>query len=154
QLETREKILGAAREMFAHQGYEAVTMRSIAERIEYTPTAIYHHFKNKHALLNELCRADFEVLARHFNTKAVPADPVKRILAVGQAYLQFAESHPSQSRFMFMTVIPKLEEDEEYTVATRGNPERDAYAFLRAACQEAIRAKKLRPEITDADEVA
>ena len=36
-------------------GYEAVTMRKIAERIEYSPTAIYFHFKDKEALIRELC---------------------------------------------------------------------------------------------------
>ena len=154
QLETREKILNAAREMFAEAGYEAVTMRAIAQRIEYTPTAIYHHFKNKHALLTELCRGDFAVLARHFNTAAVPSDPVQRILGVGEAYLRFAERFPSQYRFMFMTVIPELELGEDYIAQTRGNPESDAYAFLRESCRLAIDQGRLRPEIEDADELA
>ena len=41
-------------------------MRAIAQRIEYTPTAIYHHFRNKEALLTELCAADFRALASAF----------------------------------------------------------------------------------------
>src|ERR1700751_6037572 len=45
--ELRSRILDAARELFAEQGYDAVTMRGIAERIEYSPTAIYFHFKDK-----------------------------------------------------------------------------------------------------------
>ncbi|HET9951840.1 MAG TPA: TetR/AcrR family transcriptional regulator [Candidatus Eisenbacteria bacterium] len=152
--DTREKILDVARDMFAHEGYESVTMRAIAERIELTPTAIYHHFKNKSALLTELCQADFQKLAQHFNASAVPADPVERILAIGEAYLYFAEKHPSQYRFMFMTVIPDPELDEDYVATTRGNPERDAYAFLREACREAIEAGRLRPEMKNPDEVA
>ncbi|HTR04723.1 MAG TPA: helix-turn-helix domain-containing protein, partial [Thermoanaerobaculia bacterium] len=39
--ELRGRILDAARELFAEQGYEAVTMRNIADRIEYSPTALY-----------------------------------------------------------------------------------------------------------------
>jgi AcrR family transcriptional regulator len=38
--EIREKILDAARELFVNEGYEAVSMRKIADRIEYSPTAI------------------------------------------------------------------------------------------------------------------
>ena len=152
--ETREKILDAAREMFAEDGFEAVTMRAIAERIEFTPTAIYHHFKNKNALLNEICMLDFQMLAQHFNTSVAAADPVRRILAVGDAYLHFAEKHPSQYRFMFMTFIPANEIDPEYVADSRGNPERDAYAFLREACREAIASGALRPESTDADELS
>lgn len=145
--ETREKILAAARDMFAREGYEAVTMRAIAERIEYTPTAIYHHFKSKSALLTELCDQDFGRLARHFNASVAAPDPIERILAVADAYLQFAEECPSQYRFMFMTALPCVEE-------RRGNPEKDAYTFLREACREAIDGGLVRPEITNPDQLA
>ena len=53
--EIRTRILDAARELFATEGYEAVTMRRIADRIEYSATAIYFHFRDKEALLQELC---------------------------------------------------------------------------------------------------
>lgn len=152
--ETREKILDAAREMFAEEGFDAVTMRAIAERIEYTPTAIYHHFKSKKALLAEICMHDFERLARHFNASIATRDPIGRILGSGEAYLEFAEKHPSQYRFMFMTVFPSVEFDEEYIEGHVGNPERDAYAFLRESCREAIAQGLVRPEIGDADQLA
>ena len=64
--ETRSRILDAAREMFVQDGIEAVTMREIAKRIEYTPTAIYHHFRDKQALIEELCLIDFRGLAQAF----------------------------------------------------------------------------------------
>lgn len=152
--ETREKILAAARDMFAEEGYDAVTMRAIAERIEYTPTAIYHHFENKQALLSELCQREFEGLAAHFKGHASPNDPVERILAVGEAYLRFAEEFPSQYRFMFMTVLPRVEHPEQYIAESRDNPERNAYAFLRDACRSAIEQGRIRPEIDDADQLA
>ena len=57
--EIRHKILDAARELFAAEGYEKVTMRRIAEAIEYSPTAIYLHFKDKDDLVRALCDADF-----------------------------------------------------------------------------------------------
>src|SRR5689334_19560389 len=152
--ETREKILGAAREMFAHEGYDAVTMRAIADRIEYTPTAIYHHFENKQALLTELCQCDFRELAEHFSGRPVSADPIERIKAAGRAYLEFAEKHPSQYRFMFMTVLPHLEMPEEYMQEAHGNPERDAYAALRIDCQAAIDSGRLRRDVKNADLMA
>lgn len=154
QPETRKRILDAARDMFATEGYDAVTMRAIAKRIELTPTAIYHHFDGKGALLTELCREDFETLARHFNASVAQADPAQRILAVGEAYLRFAEEYPSQYRFMFMTIVPNPELGEEYVAAARGNPERDAYAFLREACRDAIDRGLIRLEIQNADELA
>src|SRR5262245_31131544 len=123
--ETRDKILQAAREMFSELGYEAVTMRAIADAIEYTPTAIYHHFENKQALVTELCHEDFDSLARHFVKAASIADPVQRIRAIGEAYLEFAVHYPNHYRFMFMTQLPKVEHTEEYVAEHRDNPERD-----------------------------
>src|SRR5262245_57837563 len=152
--ETREKILDAAREMFAEEGFEAVTMRAIAARMEYTPPAIYHHFENKHALVSELCQRDFTSLASHFRGSATAGDPVERIMAVGEAYLRFAEQYPAQYRVMFMTVLPHVEFPEQYVREARNNPERDAYAFLRDACRGAIEQGRLRPEIVDADQLA
>lgn len=152
--ETRERILSAAREMFAEKGYESVTMRAIAERIEYTPTAIYHHFPSKQALLTELCEQDFEGLARSFASSVSPADPVERLKSIGEVYLRFAQEFPSQYRFMFMTVLPTVEHSENFAAELLGNPERNAYLFLRETCREAIEAGRFRPELSDADQVA
>ena len=62
--EIRQKILDAARELFVQEGYDAVSMRKIAEKIEYSPTAIYLHFKDKRSVLIALCDEDFLRLAR------------------------------------------------------------------------------------------
>jgi AcrR family transcriptional regulator len=154
RIDTRDRILAAAREMFAKEGVEGVTMRAIANRIEYTPTALYHHFPNKQALLTELCERDYESLARHFRDQPAPADPIARLYAIGEAYLRFAIEFPSQYRFMFMTVLPELKHADGYVEASRNDPERNAYVSLRNACADAIGAGLLRPEYADADQVA
>jgi AcrR family transcriptional regulator len=143
----------AARELFAAKGFEAVTMRQIAERIEYTPTAIYHHFANKQALVEELCQLDFEQLRTHMHQAASIADPIERIRRVGERYLAFAMQYPNHYRFMFMTVVPPSDPESELMQERRGNPDRDAYAFLRQACVEAIAQGHLRPEFEDPDEL-
>jgi AcrR family transcriptional regulator len=152
--DTREKILAAARLMFAQEGYEAVTMRAIAQRVEYTPTAIYHHFANKQALVTELCNLDFRGLAQHFSRAAAITDPVERIRTIGEAYLQFAIDHPYHYRFMFMTALPEIDHSPESVVEGLGNPETDGYAFFRLACEQAIQQQRFRPEFTDSHEVA
>lgn len=154
RLDTRERILAAAREMFATEGYEAVTMRAIAERIEYTPTALYHHFPSKQALVSELCQSDFAQLAKFFQSSTAPTDPIQRIYSIGDAYLRFAEEHPGQYRFMFMTVLPDPVHEPGYVEIAKDNPEHNAYVYLRTACQDAIDQKLLRPEYTDADQIA
>ena len=63
KLQTREKILAAARELFIAEGYDGVSMRRIADKIEYSPTAIYIHFADKDQLFREICHEDFRRLA-------------------------------------------------------------------------------------------
>jgi AcrR family transcriptional regulator len=148
RLETREKILEAAREMFATQGIEATTMRAIAQRIEYTPTAIYHHFKDKDALIIELCHSDFRSLGQQFGKIGRIDDPVERLRKVGDAYVEFAIAKPHHYQIMFMTRTPYAE-----PAFDRGNPEEDAYAFLLQTVQECIDTGRFRPELTDAHQV-
>jgi AcrR family transcriptional regulator len=149
---TRDKILDAARKMFVGVGYEATTMRAIAAQIEYTPTAIYHHFRSKEALLTELCAQDFRALAQAFQRIERVEDPVVRIDRIGAAYVDFALDYPMHYQLMFMTPRPPLDPDE--TGLSRGDPTEDAYAFLRDTVTEAIVAGRLRPEFQDPDEVA
>jgi AcrR family transcriptional regulator len=144
--ELRGKIIEAARRLFAEQGYEAVSMRRIAEAIEYSATAIYDHFEDKAELLREICREDFARLAVVFNELGAIADPVQRIADIGQAYVRFAVRYPNHYRLMFMTPRPALELDEEI-LARKGRPEADAYAFLRAAVAEAIAQGRVRPGV-------
>lgn len=151
--ELRTRILDAARELFAELGYEAVTMRKIAERIEYSPTAIYFHFKDKEALMRELCEVDFAKLAQQFRTIAREKDPIERLRKVGHAYVAFGLEYPNHYRLMFMTPQPAIGKSEAEE-ARRGNPEEDAYAFLKATISDGLAQKRFRPELTDADLIA
>lgn len=150
RIETREKILDAAREMFVRRGYEATTMRAIAERIEYTPTAIYHHFRNKQALLTELCNIDFRALSAAFQRIGRIEDPIERIRRTGQAYVEFALEHPMQYQLLFMTQHP----EEVAKDMAMDDPGESAYAFLREGCAAAVASGRLRPEYRDAEELA
>jgi AcrR family transcriptional regulator len=148
--ETRDLILEAAREMFVRRGYEATTMRAIADRIEYTPTAIYHHFRSKESLLAELCAADFRTLGASFQKLARIEDPVERLRRSGQAYVEFGLRHPMQYQLMFMTRIPP----EIFRELRNTDPSQDAYDFLRQTCAEVIATGRLEPQYQDPDELA
>ncbi len=151
--EVREKIMNAARELFVREGVDAVSMRKVADAAEYSPTAIYLHFKDKDALLREICAEDFGTLAETFGAISHDPDPIHRIAEIGKAYARFGLAHPDQYRFMFMTVNPTEELTEE-ELDRKGDPDEDGYAFLKATVTEAIARKRLRPEFDDADLVA
>lgn len=147
----RRLILDAAREMFVRLGYEATTMRAIADRIGYTPTAIYHHFRNKEALLTELTTVDFRALQQVFLEIGEVRDPVERLRRTGQAYIEFGLRHPMQYQLMFMTPHPPVKDPE---AIKQGDPSEDAYAFLVQSCTQAIAEGRFRPEYKDPHEVA
>lgn len=149
KLATRELILDAARELFARDGYDAVTMRGIAEQIDYSPTAIYFHFADKQALIHELCVADFQALAEAFRPIALIVDPAERIMRIGRAYIEFALAYPDHYRLMFMT--PRPQDEGKLDEGRKGDPAQDAYAFLRVAVVEALSQGRFRERITDPD---
>jgi len=148
--ETRDKILDAARELFVTEGYEGVSMRRVAEKIEYSPTAIYVHFADKQELFHELCQKDYARLAEVFQSSAMSSDPIERLKQIGSTYTEFGVRYPNHYKFMFMTPHPPHEPDE-VDREIMGNPEVDAYAFLKWAVQQAIDAGCLREELQDAE---
>jgi AcrR family transcriptional regulator len=153
RLETRERILDAARELFIAEGYDGVSMRKIADKIEYSPTAIYVHFADKDELFREICHEDFRRLAHSLIGLAQVADPVERIRKIGLAYIDFGQKHPNHYCTMFMTPHPPILKGE-VALEGKGNPEEDAYEFLRATVKEAMAAGAFREELSDPDLVA
>ena len=150
--ELRRKILDAARALFVEQGYDAVTIRKIAQAIEYSPTAIYLHFKDKMAVMRALCDQDYLALAKRFRKIATVADPVERLRQAGLAYAEFGFKHPNHYQWMFMTLHPHNRPED--SALEQGNPEEDAYAFLRWTVSEAIAQGRFRPELSDPELVS
>jgi AcrR family transcriptional regulator len=100
----REEILDAARELFIKHGYENVSMRKIASKIEYSPTTIYLYFKDKAEILHNICEETFGRLYRIMADIArTPGDPVDKIIHLGHAYIRFGLDHPSEYQLTFMT---------------------------------------------------
>ena len=151
--ETRDRILDAARELFISEGYDGVSMRQIADKIEYTPTAIYGHFADKESLFLELCHEDFHRLAVRFTALGDIADPIERIRRIGHAYIDFGINNPNHYRMMFMTAHPAVDDSHNERLG-KGNPEEDSYEFLKLTVVEALRAGAFREDLTDPDLIA
>ena len=95
----RREILDAAREMFIDEGYEAVSMRKIANRIEYSPTTIYLYFKDKSELFNQLCEETFAQLAQRLeNLHRKHSDPLDYLRAGLRCYIDFGLKNPRTAR--------------------------------------------------------
>jgi AcrR family transcriptional regulator len=91
---TAEKILDAAHALFDSEGPEAVSMRRVAEAVGITPMAIYRHFPNREALLKRLSDDSFNSVAHEWKRRSSGTDPVKRLMALSEPYLDYALMHP------------------------------------------------------------
>jgi AcrR family transcriptional regulator len=107
----RQAILDAALDLFSEGGADNVTMRAIAERIEYSPATIYTYFENKERILRELCLAAFDTLEERMRTLDGIPDPLERLRAGCAAYIDFALAHPKRYEIMFGTPADHGQED-------------------------------------------
>jgi AcrR family transcriptional regulator len=106
---TTQAILDAARELFTAEGYRNVSMRKIAERIEYSPAAIYSYFPSKDAIYLALAEDGFRRL--HDRASSVPDHPsaLARLRQLWWVFYEFSREHPSYFELMFVDrSVPQL----------------------------------------------
>lgn len=90
-------------ELYVKGGYENVTMRGIAAKIEYSPGTIYLYFQNKNDIMLQLCYQGFERLLAQQDKLVKIADPLEKLSAGGRYYLAFALENPEFYELMFAT---------------------------------------------------
>lgn len=142
--ELRQQILDAAREVFVTEGYRNVSMRKIAERIEYSPTTIYLYFRDKADLLRSLTEETFSKLAHSFERiTREHGDPLERLRKGLRAYVEFGLNNPNDYRVAFLLEHEPLVADQgghldETSMAHR------AYGFLRSTVQDCVEQRRFR----------
>ncbi len=104
--EIKRLILDTARKLFLEEGFDKVTIRHIAERIEYSPATIYLHFKDKDEILFELHTEGFNELYQRQQHVMKIKDPLKRLQKHAEAYLQFAMENREYYDLMFIIRSP------------------------------------------------
>jgi len=148
----RTLIIDAARDLFVTRGIDAVSMREIAKKINYSATTLYNHFADKEAILQAVCDEDFLKLASGMRNVMQLPDLIARIKALNQGYAMFALQNPNHYRLMFMT--PRAPCDQDISSIQQGNTEQDAYAQLTIVVKDAFEAGLFKPEITNFELVA
>jgi AcrR family transcriptional regulator len=117
--ELRDLILAAAARIIADEGFDALTMRKIAEAIEYSPATLYLHFESRDEIAMQLVRNGFVALVGYLAPAVAVADPLERLRAIGRNYLAFARAEPETYRLMFMenerfasSIMARLKEND------------------------------------------
>ena len=146
--ELRGKILEAARALFIEQGFEATSIRNIAERIEYSPTTIYLYFKDKDDIFYALHLEGFVLLNQYFRALQNVDDPFERLKAITRAYCSFAVENPELYDLMFISRSPMNaltdRNDEKWE---EGNKAFGALTGTIQQCMEQGYFKGMDPEI-------
>ncbi len=124
--EMKELILKTANRLFAENGFEKVSMRNIADEIEYSPTTIYLYFKDKNELFYALHLEGFRMLAEEFRPLLDVSDPMERMYQMGLRYIRFAFENPDYYRLMFLVKDPLCTSETDDTWEAGHN----AHAFL------------------------
>src|SRR5438876_11145747 len=92
----REEILDAARTLFVKEGYEHVSIRKIADKIEYAPGTIYLYFRDKAEILDRICEETFAKLLLKMNAiKQDTAPPLDKLRRGLRTYIQFGLENPN-----------------------------------------------------------
>lgn len=147
--ELRQDILDAARELFVNEGYENVSMRRVAEKIEYSPTTIYLYFEDKASLLYAICEETFAGLAKRQEaiTKASD-DPIEVLRRGCRAYVDFGLKYPNHYKLTFIN-HPQHPRDEKRHLREESMGMK-AYGNLRGNVEACIKANKFRPTDVEA----
>ena len=114
----RRSILDAARELFVAEGFQNVSIRKIAERIEYSPAAIYGYLPSKDDIFFELAEEGFRLLgdpaAVHNDPSLKDAPPLDRVRAVFWRLYEFSRDHPQYFALIFVDrSVPRISREYE-----------------------------------------
>jgi AcrR family transcriptional regulator len=114
----RRAILDAARDLFVTEGYKNVSIRKIAERIEYSPAAIYSYFPSKDDIFFALAEEGFRLLgdpgAAGDNENLATLTPLERIHAIFWRLYEFSAEHPEYFALMFVDrSVPRISREYE-----------------------------------------
>lgn len=144
KLEIKKMILDASMKLFVQEGFESVTIRKIADIIEYSPTTIYLYFKDKNEIFYQLHELGFQKMGEMNSNLAEIKNPLTRLYKMGENYIDFGLTNPEFYDIMFisrapMQVLEAMENcDWKYGEA--------ALHTLMATVEECMKKKYIRKE--------
>ncbi|HET7208749.1 MAG TPA: TetR/AcrR family transcriptional regulator [Terriglobales bacterium] len=145
KLATRDLILKAARDMFVSDGYESFSMRKLAQRIGYSPGAIYVHFRNKEEIFQSLVEQSFARLSQALSgleDRHRDSDPVRLLKKGLYTYVEFGLRNPNDYRFAFLLQPPV--QTEPYKV----HPAFESLRYMVGRCIGEGRFREVDAETT------
>jgi AcrR family transcriptional regulator len=109
----RRQILNAARTLFLAEGYANVSMRKIAEQIEYSPGAIYSYFASKEEIFFALAEEGLQFVRAHC-AGITSDDPLDRVREAFWRFYVFSKEQPEYFSLVFVdNAVPRISQEWE-----------------------------------------
>lgn len=148
---TKTAILTAARHIIREKGADALSIRAIAKAIDYSPAGLYEYFGSKEAIIDAVCAEGHQQLYEHLTAVDEALPDSDYMVALGEAYIQFALTHPEHFLLMFTHLS-----NEEIAPETRlANLQQvgSGFTVLHTAVQRLISRQTitLQPPLTSLD---
>lgn len=103
----RQRILDAATELFVHEGFQGVSIRRIADKIEYAPSTIYLYFKDKASIISDICIETFtELQTQMARLQELNLTSEERLCHALRNYIEFGIAHPQHYLITFCVPYP------------------------------------------------
>jgi AcrR family transcriptional regulator len=100
--EVRSSILSTAWQMVKEEGWQSLSIRKIADAIEYSVPVIYDHFENKETIMLEFAKEGFQLLSKRIQkAKEKSNNPAEQIKAIADAYWNFAFKNKEHYQLMY-----------------------------------------------------
>jgi AcrR family transcriptional regulator len=106
KLEIRKMILEASMKLFVEQGFENVSIRKIADLIEYSPTTVYLYFRDKDEIFYDLHNIGFLKLQELNKNLEGIGNPLVRLHKMGENYINFGMENQEYYDLMFIQRAP------------------------------------------------
>lgn len=104
-----ELILNAAREIITTEGLDSLSIRKIANRIEYSPSVIYHYFQDKDDIINHLMKKSYQrILGALASAQASADEPAQKLREMTRNYINLALQMPDEYSTVMLGSSPGL----------------------------------------------
>ncbi len=150
KLEMRALILNTAMKLFLQEGFQNVSIRRLADEIEYSPATIYLYFKDKDEILYALHNRGHEIYLEEQEKLAAIPDPLERLKKHADVYFEFAMNNPEIYDLMFILDRPPLKHDDTAVHCERMELAMRAYGNFRSTVEACIHLGYLQTDNVDA----
>ena len=143
KLQRKDMIIKAAAQIIVTEGYDKLSIRKLANHIEYSPAIIYHYFKNKDDIVNQIMRQGYQELITAISEDQYENMPPEgRLKILTKKYITAALRNPDQYLAIQMNKSPVILEFTSY-LFEGASEKKPALKVLTQAVRDIFKGKNI-----------